>query len=303
MTYDYHGTWDAATGLNSPLYGRGEVEYPNSTKPIENWKNANYSINYWISNGCPPEKINFGLAAYGRSFTLQNTTLNKVGAPVIKGGLAGAYTKEEGIYSYFEICEKINVENWKKYWDEKQQSVYATIDDQWVGYDNQRSIQLKVKWASSMQLGGTMLWTLDFDDYTGQFCNQGTFPIANAIKAVFDEFAPPVINTTLKIPSKNETEGQLTQNDGSNSMAPVVSSTKHYNTTHKPSVSIKPEIVNGVHVDPSLSVTGISASFNNKSLTSSSSITDPKKNSAIGCSKASYFLINLFYLVLSLFIV
>lgn len=62
MTYDYHGTWDEVTGLNSPLYGRGS---PNHTQPVENWKNANYSINYWISNGCPPDKINFGLASYG----------------------------------------------------------------------------------------------------------------------------------------------------------------------------------------------------------------------------------------------
>ena len=34
-----------------------------------------------------------------------------------------------------------------------------------------------------------MLWTLDFDDYSGQFCNDGPFPLANAIKSVFDEYA------------------------------------------------------------------------------------------------------------------
>lgn len=78
----------------------------------------------------------------------------------MKGGNAGVYTKEEGIYSYFEICEKIKSENWKKHWDDKQQSVFATHGDQWVGFDNQRSIALKVKWAHTMSLGGTMLWTL-----------------------------------------------------------------------------------------------------------------------------------------------
>ena len=34
-----------------------------------------------------------------------------------------------------------------------------------------------------------MLWTLDFDDYSGQFCNDGPFPLANAIKAIFDEYS------------------------------------------------------------------------------------------------------------------
>ena len=42
-----------------------------------------------------------------------------------------------------------------------------------------------------MMLGGTMFWTLDFDDYTGMFCNEGPFPLANAIKDVFDEYSPP----------------------------------------------------------------------------------------------------------------
>ena len=39
---------------------------------------------------------------------------NKVGAPTLKGGQAGAYTKEEGIFSFYEICEKINVNKWIK---------------------------------------------------------------------------------------------------------------------------------------------------------------------------------------------
>lgn len=42
-----------------------------------------------------------------------------------------------------------------------------------------------------------MLWTLDFDDYSGKFCNDGPFPLASAIKSVFDEFTlNDNINTT-----------------------------------------------------------------------------------------------------------
>ena len=64
MTYDYHGgTWDDITGLNSPLYGKHSAN-----QSEENWKNANFSINFWISNGCPPNKLNLGLAAYGQIF-------------------------------------------------------------------------------------------------------------------------------------------------------------------------------------------------------------------------------------------
>ena len=144
----------------------------------------------------------------------------------MKGGAAGSYTKEDGIFSYYEICDKLNSEGWKKHWDDNQQSFYATRDDQWVGFDNQRSISLKVKWASTMSLGGTMLWTLDFDDYTGQFCNEGAFPIASAIKSVFDEFS--VTTTTT---STTTTSTQSDEDDNSVETAATTTSESTVTTT------------------------------------------------------------------------
>lgn len=162
MTYDFHGGgWDIQTGLNSPLYSKMNTELNGTI----DWKNVNYSINNWILNGCSPNKLNVGLAAYGRSFTLKNSTSNKIGAPSLKSGYAGPFTKEDGVMAFFEICDKIRSENWTKYWDDQQQSNYATLDNQWIGYDDKRAIALKVKWASSMNLGGTMLWTLDVRFY------------------------------------------------------------------------------------------------------------------------------------------
>ena len=35
-------------------------------------------------------------------------------------------------------------------------------------------------------LGGIMLWSLDLDDPTGKFCNQGPFPLATTVKAVLE---------------------------------------------------------------------------------------------------------------------
>lgn len=250
MTYDYHGTWDEETGLNSPLYARDSEPFNETHKSTQkDWKNANYSINYWINNGCPPEKLNFGLAAYGRSFTLKNTTLNKVGAPSVRGGHAGTYTKEEGIYSYYEVCEKLNVENWKKHWDDNQQSFYATYDDQWVSFDNQRSISLKVKWAYTMSLGGTMLWTLDFDDYTGQFCNEGPFPIANAIKSVFDEFNQPQSSSLVVANGKNNNNQSAKIDDELNQ--PNVTQANDEQTS---STSTQPTTTTSSSSSPNLSV-------------------------------------------------
>jgi chitinase len=64
MSYDFHGSWDEKTGHNSPLYGRaGEPEK-------DKYWNINSSIHIWIEKGCPTRKLNLGMSAYGRSFSM-----------------------------------------------------------------------------------------------------------------------------------------------------------------------------------------------------------------------------------------
>ncbi|CAF3388476.1 unnamed protein product [Rotaria sp. Silwood1] len=203
MTYDYHGKWDPITGINSPLY-RSHTELENH----EDWKNANSSIYYWINNGCAVSKLNLGLALYGRSFTLANTQNTSIGASIVEGGgEAGPYTKEEGILAYFEICQKLRAHNWTTEWDVESQSQYAYSDTgQWVGYDSLKSATLKVIWSKSMGLGGVMLWTLDYDDYTGLFCNRGEFPFTRRVhETMFDS-----ILTTSTISLTNESHTTTT---------------------------------------------------------------------------------------------
>lgn len=44
-----------------------------------------------------------------------------------------------------------------------------------------RSIEAKVKYIMDRKLGGAMLWSLDMDDFTGRFCNQGSYPLLSTI--------------------------------------------------------------------------------------------------------------------------
>ena len=56
---DYHGSWDGKTGHNSPLYAMR-----NERKKFREW-NINSSMHVWEELGCPKEKLNIGLSAYG----------------------------------------------------------------------------------------------------------------------------------------------------------------------------------------------------------------------------------------------
>jgi hypothetical protein len=62
-----------------------------------------FAAKYWVQLGAPPEKLNIGLALYGRSFTLKNAADHGVGSPAKGGGKAGKFTQEEGYLSFYEV--------------------------------------------------------------------------------------------------------------------------------------------------------------------------------------------------------
>ena len=46
--------------------------------------------------------------------------------------------------SYYEICDKILNEGWKREWSEEQKVPYAYNNYEWVGYDDVESLKIKV---------------------------------------------------------------------------------------------------------------------------------------------------------------
>lgn len=59
-------------------------------------------------------------------------------------GAAGRFTNEAGFMSYYEICEFLREDNTTLVWDNEQMVPFAYRDDQWVGFDDERSLKTKV---------------------------------------------------------------------------------------------------------------------------------------------------------------
>jgi chitinase len=70
--------------------------------------------------------------------------------------------------------------DWDYTWDDEQQVPHIQNGNQWLGFDDQKSIQLKIEFANSKNLGGAMVWSLDTDDFRG-LCGNGPYPILNTI--------------------------------------------------------------------------------------------------------------------------
>ncbi|XP_028925098.1 chitotriosidase-1-like [Ornithorhynchus anatinus] len=172
MSYDFHGTWDSATGHNSPLYKRKEES--GSAAEL----NVDYAVKYWMQKGAPASKLILGMATYGRSFSLSSSN-TAVGAPITGGGTPGTYSGEAGMLSYYEIC---SMKGATIHMIEDQKVPYAVLNNQWVGFDNIESLTTKVQYLKQKGLAGAMVWTLDLDDFGGTFCNQGKYPLIRALR-------------------------------------------------------------------------------------------------------------------------
>ncbi|XP_030275418.1 chitinase, acidic.1 [Sparus aurata] len=173
MTYDFHGSWEAATGHNSPLF----------PSPVDSGShihhNINSSLSHWLSLGAPAEKLLLGFPTYGRTFRL-STGATGLGAPANGPADAGPYTRTDGFWSYYEICDYIPSATIG--WIPQQKVPYATYGSSWVGYDDMKSYSSKVQWMTTNNLGGAHVWTLDMDDFGGSFCSSGAYPLINHLR-------------------------------------------------------------------------------------------------------------------------
>ena len=81
----------------------------------------------------------------------------------------------------------------KVFWIEDQKVPYAVNGDQWVSFDDNKSLRNKVRWAKEQGFGGIMVWALDLDDFYGQ-CGGGPFPLLKAINEELLGKVPPAVS-------------------------------------------------------------------------------------------------------------
>jgi len=174
MTYDFHGQWENRVGHNSPLFPL------NSASSFQKKLTVDYSAKEWVRQGAPLEKLIIGMPVYGRTFQLADPTKFDIGAEALGGGEAGRYTGESGFLSYYEICDFLHQPNTTLVWDNEQQVPFAYRDDQWVGFDDERSLRTKVAWLKTEGFGGIMIWSVDLDDFRG-YCGTGKYPLTKAM--------------------------------------------------------------------------------------------------------------------------
>ncbi|MGB8468066.1 MAG: glycoside hydrolase family 18 protein [Candidatus Babeliales bacterium] len=157
MAYDYNGPWSPNTGItnhNAPLYktAQGNPDY-----------NIDATVAYYL-RFVPSEKVVLGLPLYGRAFGGVKGTGDSLFAQYTS---VGKGTVEPGVRSFGDI--KTNLlnpsEGYAYYWDStaKVPYLFNKVSGDFISYDNEESLQLKVRYLKDKKLGGGMVWDLSQD--------------------------------------------------------------------------------------------------------------------------------------------
>ncbi|KAL2862706.1 glycoside hydrolase superfamily [Aspergillus lucknowensis] len=155
MTYDIHGVWDGKIDELGP-YAHAHT---NLTEIEE-------GLNLLWRNNINPERVNLGLGFYGRSFTMKDPDCMEAGCEFSEGGNGGNCTGTPGVLSAAEITKIID-DGAKVTLDKEAAVEIVTWDqDQWVSWDNSKTLKMKVDYANERCLGGLMVWAIDLDDGT-----------------------------------------------------------------------------------------------------------------------------------------
>ena len=168
MTYDFHGPWedpqaDPVTNFNAPLYMASDDPL---IEPYHSYFNLSAAIQGYLDEGVPLEKLNPGLAFYGRGFG---------GVPNENNGLYATYsgpanvgTWESGVFDYWDLEQNyINTNGYTAYWHDEAKVpwLYNPDTQNMISYDNPQSIEEKGNYINSMDLGGAMFWEFSADRY------------------------------------------------------------------------------------------------------------------------------------------
>ncbi|GIJ85577.1 hypothetical protein Asppvi_004436 [Aspergillus pseudoviridinutans] len=171
MTYDLHGTWD----IGNQWTGAYLDAHTNLTE-------ITTALDLLWRNNIEPNKVNMGMAFYGRSLTLASASCTEPGCPYLSAGDAGDCSATAGVLFNSEI-EAIISDNSltpQLYTDAAVKTI-TWNGDQWVSYDDEDTWKLKAELAKSQCLGGVLVWSIDSDDNSHTFSKGLAAALGNEI--------------------------------------------------------------------------------------------------------------------------
>lgn len=176
MTYDFYGTDFSVTNHHSPLFSPAKGLNGFDLHSVVHHLMERYAV--------PPEKINIGLAFYGRSLK----TNGRPGLHVTSGKTpdTATFPEDSGSPMFYNILSRIQQFNY--FWDSLAQAPYlqGKKSNTFVSFDDEQSIGKKARYILDHNLAGAIIWDLTGDYVQSRYRTDlpAHTPLANALQSV-----------------------------------------------------------------------------------------------------------------------
>jgi len=156
MAYDFHGTWETATGFNAPLFAAAE--------DAGSGLNVHDAVEGYLQAGVPADKLVLGVPFYGHGWQGVPPALNGLHQPS-SGAAAPGTWGEPGAFDYKDIKQNYRPNYWRLWNDQAQVPwLYNSTSGIFISYDDPQSLAAKAAYVEAQGLGGMMAWELSQDD-------------------------------------------------------------------------------------------------------------------------------------------
>lgn len=152
IPFDQSTLSSKALSYNAPLHGGAS-------------NSISRAVEHWTKYTKTPSKLVLGVPTFARTFTMKSGQA-EVGAPCKGPGRSMRGSIQPGYMTYGELC--VQVGKWHKGFDEVAQVPYAYLKDQWVTYEDWRSVGAKIRFVKEKRLNGALIWSVDADDFRGE---------------------------------------------------------------------------------------------------------------------------------------
>jgi chitinase len=158
MTYDFHGSWDARSNFNSPLYRASDDPGGEANSKL----NCDAAISAYLAGGVPAEKLVMGVPFYGRGWA----GVKAAGFGLFQGKAGGSGNRRDlGSLTYHNLAAQY-IGKYERHWHDQAKVpwLFDPKTGNMISYDDPQSIGLKAEYARAHKLGGIMIWEISQDD-------------------------------------------------------------------------------------------------------------------------------------------
>jgi chitinase len=197
LTFDYHGSFDSRTDFNSP-FSLDPKEPPIGGGAVQSTWNTRGTVDYYLANGVPADKIVLGVPFYGKRYVgvpSANDGLYQTFAPqswpyndsptlheLVDTGLTDGYLNVIGPTALAALTNDGNsdkgVNGFTRYWNGAAGAPWLynpTLDGgTFISYMDPHGVVERRQLAQSKGLRGLWAWEISQDDDAGDLLNAMT---------------------------------------------------------------------------------------------------------------------------------